>query len=69
MEVYKILKNSDLVNKERLLKKATYQATRDHPFKLFKSHARLDVRANSFSFRVIDFWNTFPASIVMASSA
>ena len=33
MEVYKILNNTDLVNKENLFQMDTYQSTRGHPFK------------------------------------
>ncbi|MEW8547283.1 MAG: reverse transcriptase domain-containing protein, partial [Candidatus Thiodiazotropha sp.] len=68
VEVYKILNNIDLVNKEKLFQMATYQATRGHPLKLFKKRARLNMRANSFSVRVIDNWNNLPASVVMAPS-
>ena len=68
VEVYKILNNTDLVNKEKLFQMATYQSTRGHPFKLFKRHARLNVHANSFSLRVIDNWNMLPASLIMAPS-
>ena len=33
-EVYKILSNTDLVNKEKMFQMATYRSTRGHPFKL-----------------------------------
>ena len=36
MEVYKILNKIDLVNKDKLFKMATYQATRGHLQKVFK---------------------------------
>ena len=59
-EVYKILNNIDLVNKDKLFMMATYKATRGHPLKLFKRRSRVNVRANSFSMRVIDTWNSLP---------
>ena len=68
MEVNTILDNIDLVNKEKLFQMATYRSTRGHPFKLFKRRARINVRANSFSLRVIDNWNMLPASVVTAPS-
>ena len=68
VEVYKILNNTDLVNKEKLFQMATYRSTRGHPLKLFKRRARINVRANSFSLRVIDNWNMLPASVVTAPS-
>ena len=61
--IYIILNNTDLVNKEKLFQMATYQSTRVHPFKLFKRRVRLNVRANSFSLRVIDNWNMLLASV------
>ena len=68
VEVYKILNNTDLVNKDKLLKIATYQAMRGHPLKLFKRRSWVNVRANSFSIRVIDTWNLLPPNAVLAPS-
>lgn len=68
IEVYKIMNNIDLVNKDKLFEMATYHQTRGHPFKLFKKRARLNVRANSFNIRVIDNWNNLPSSVVLAPS-
>ena len=68
VEVYKILNKIDLVNKEKLFQMAAYRSTRGHPFKLFKRRARINVRANSFSLKVIDNWNMLPASVVTAPS-
>ena len=59
VEVHKLLNNTDLVNKEKLFQVATYQSTRGHPFKLFKRRAKLNVRANSFSLRVITIGTCF----------
>ncbi len=41
---------------------------RGHPFKLKKHHAKLDVRANFFTHRVIEDWNKLPSSVVLAES-
>ena len=68
VELYKILNNIDLVNKDKLFKMATYQATRGHPLKLFKRRCRVNVRANSFSMRVIDTWNSLLPNVVLAPS-
>ena len=64
VDVYKILNSTDLVSKDKLFKMATYQATRGHPLKLFKSRSRVNVRAGSFSMRVIDTWNVVQAPLV-----
>ena len=36
VEVFKILNNIDLANKDKLFEMATYRTTRGHPLKLFK---------------------------------
>ena len=51
VEVYKIMNDIDLANKDKLFQMATFQATRGHPLKLFKIRSRLNVRANSFSMK------------------
>ena len=68
VEVYKIMNDIDLANKDKLFQMATFQATRGHPLKLFKRRSRLNVRANSFSMRVIDNWNSLPTNVVLAPS-
>ena len=44
------------------------RTTRCHSFKLHKRGSRLNVRANTFSNRVINTWNKLPDSVVNASS-
>ena len=39
---------------------------RGHSKKLFKPRARLNVRKNSFSHRVIKDWNSLPESVIGA---
>ena len=68
VEVYKIMNDIDLANKDKLFQMATFQATCGHPLKLFKRRSRLNVRANSFSMRVIDNWNSLPTNVVLAPS-
>ena len=68
VEAYKILNNTDLVNKDKLFKMATYQALRGHPLKLFKRRSRVNVRANSSSMWVIDTWSSFPPNVGLAPS-
>ena len=46
-EVYKILNNTDLVNKVKLFQMATYQFTRGHPLKVFNRCARLNIQFKS----------------------
>ena len=42
--------------------------TRGQNFKLFRQRSRLNVRANSFSNRVVNTWNSLPENVVNAPS-
>ena len=68
IQVYKILNNIDLVDKEKLFTIAEYRQTRGQPFKLFKRRSRLNIRANTFGNRVVNSWNALPEKIVNAPS-
>ena len=68
IQVYKILHNIDKVDKEKLFTMSKYTRTRGHPLKLFKCRARLNVRKNCFSNRVVGSWNALPESAVLAPS-
>lgn len=41
---------------------------RGHNMKIQKQHARLTIRKNSFTHRVVDHWNMLPKSAVEAAS-
>ena len=68
IQVYKILNDIDKINKDKLLTLSAYGATRGHPKKIFKERPRLNIRANSFSNRVVNTWNNLPEHVVMAPS-
>ena len=68
IQTYKILHNIDIVDKDKLFTTAQYQATRGHPHKLFKRRSRLNLRANTFSNRVMNTWNNLSANVVNAPS-
>ena len=68
VEVYKILNNIDIIEKDRLFTMATYSSTRGHPQKLFKKRSNRNIRMNSFSNRVVEKWNNLPEHVVMAPS-
>jgi hypothetical protein len=40
--------------------------TRDHKYKLYKTHSRLDVRKYSFIHGTVETWNNLPFSVVTA---
>ena len=67
-QVYKILHNIDKVDKSKFLILSEYTASRGHSLKLFKHRSRLKIRANRFSNRVVDAWNSLPESVVQAPS-
>ena len=68
VQVYKILNNIDKVDKDKLFALSEYISTRGHPMKLYKERPRLNIRANSFSNRVVNVWNNLPEQVVMAPS-
>ena len=64
MQVFKITKRFDKVEPGTLFSQVdTSVRTRTNadPLNLKKERARKDVRANSFSIRVVDHWNRIPA--------
>ena len=65
--LYKVLNgkyNIELLN----LVLDTNNTTRGHTLKLKKFNARLNVQKNSFSFRVINWWNSLPEEVISAPS-
>ena len=66
--MFKILQGIDNVDSDKFFTLSSYQATRGHSYKLYKSQTRLNVRSNSFSNRVVDVWNALPDSVVSAPS-
>ncbi|MCG8032216.1 MAG: hypothetical protein JAZ03_08575 [Candidatus Thiodiazotropha taylori] len=67
IQVYKILNNIDILDKDKLFT-VVQRATRGHSFKLYKRRSRLVSRANCFSNRVINAWNSLPETVVCAPS-
>lgn len=47
---------------------ANMTSLRGHQYKLKRKHAKLELRANFFSQRVIEEWNKLPASVVQTES-
>ena len=65
VQVYKIIFELERIDKETFF---TFSSTmtRGHSKKFFKPRARLNVRKNAFSHRVIEDWNSLPESVVSA---
>ena len=64
IQEYKILHGIDRVDKDKFFTLNRLAATRGHSFKLYKKRSRLMVRANCFSNRVVDTWNSLTKDIV-----
>jgi ribonucleases P/MRP protein subunit RPP40 len=47
---------------------AVYENTRGHCMKLFKLHAKKDIRKYSFSSRVVDVWNSLPMYVIESAN-
>ena len=67
VQVYKILNDIDKVDRTKLFPLVSYSRTRGHPIQLYKEKPRLNVRANSFSNRVVNT-RKHPENVVMAPS-
>ena len=57
IETFKILHGLDICD-SRLFFTLDKGVCRGHSLKLFKKRARLDLRKHSFSYRVVDDWNS-----------
>ena len=68
IQVYKIIHGIDKIDKDKMFTLSRYRATCGHSLKLYKKRARLKVRANIFSNRVVDNWNSLTEDIVNAPS-
>ena len=66
IEVYKIINQIDKINIDKFFTFAQNAGTRGHSRKLYKKRSRLNVRANTFSNRVVDVWNNLTESVVTA---
>ena len=68
VQVYKIISGIDKLDTDALLTFSSQGRKRGHSLKLFKRRARLNLRKNSFSNRIVDVWNTLPEFVVKAPS-
>ena len=69
IEVFKLLEGIENVDYNQFFTSATTcYALRGHDRKLVKTRSRLDIRKFFFSQRVVNTWNSLPASVVHASS-
>ena len=67
-EVYKIINQYDRVNVDRFFTIMANVTTRENNRKFYKRHSRLNIRANVFSNRVVNIWNSLPNEAVLAHS-
>ena len=66
--VYQLLHGGMAVDPETFLKRNCSEQTRGHSWKLRKPRASSLTRRNTFSTRVVNDWNSLPASVVSAQS-
>jgi hypothetical protein len=62
--LYKILNGCTYVNLKNCISVSTIHSTRGNKLKLYKYHAKLDVRKYFFAVRTINVWNSLPDSII-----
>ena len=68
VQVFKIIRDIDNIDKNKLFTVTLDSRTRGHQYKLFKRQSRLNIRKNVFSNRVVDTWNSLLANVVQAPS-
>jgi len=69
IEVYKILNGKEHIDSGQFFEPAeNHYCLRGHELKLTKERSRLDIRKHSFSQRIVNSWNSLPASVVNAKS-
>jgi len=68
IEVYKYLKGIYRVDSSRMLPLAGLKTfeTRGHLLKIQKRYCRTKLRANFFSFRIVNMWNGLPDDVVLS---
>ena len=69
VQTYKIVRDIDIVDKDKLFTFVTDTRTTGHKYKLFKRRSRLNVCKNVFSNRVADTWNNLPDSACVRDSS
>jgi ribonuclease P/MRP protein subunit RPP40 len=68
IEVFKIMKGFENVNKDKFFYYGYRVYTRGHELKLFKPSCRLDCRKYAFSNRIINMWNNLPSNIIACNT-
>ena len=68
LEVFKIIKGFNKVDRSKMFTLSGEGKTRGHQFKLNKVRSRLDIRKHFFSQRVINKWNNLPQTVVESGS-
>ena len=67
--VFKILTGRLNVDKSKFFEMQLNTNTRGHSLKIFKQHARIFVKRQSFASRTINDWNMLPSHVVEATNA
>lgn len=65
---YNIIHGNICIDCSRFFTVIKSSCTRGHNYKIYKRQCHLDVCKYSFSFRVVDIWNSLPSNIVNAES-
>ena len=68
IETFKIVKGLTGLTVDELFTTAHSQITRGHSCKLQRNYARLEIRANFFTQRVVPLWNRLPEEVISCTS-
>ena len=68
LEVFKMVRGFNKIDPKLFFKFSASSFTRGHTFKLEKPRARLEIRRNFFTHRVVSQWNKLPQAVVEAKT-
>ena len=64
IQVYKIINGLDRLETSTFFELQTTSTTRGHSQKFYKRKCRLDIRKYSFSYRIVNDWNSLPTTAI-----
>ena len=67
LETFKIMHGKENINKDVLFHMNESTRTRGHNYKIYKCQAKLMMRKFSFSYRIVNAWNSLPAEAINAN--
>ena len=68
IQTFKIIKDIDIVDKNKVFPPNRASVTRGHQEKIYKKYSRTNIRKFCFTQRIVDTWNSLPREVISATS-